>query len=337
MTFSTRAYNTIELDNVQGTLTKKSNTERFKDEICYYRKIDRVRDLQPIFAHMITDDMIWPCRRDYNSATFEYYDYDDLGKQARNSNVLSFQTLPVKWSKYAERIGTILKQFKQCPAPQDFDIKNAAHEMYINKTNREYYVLHDSNEFFKQLCNYSTLIINGKEYQNYHIINTRLMKLVQERLVDTAIACLCHGDFCLGNILGSYNAERDMTVIKAIDPRGSFGVAGIYGDPRYDIAKLYHSFEGGYEYIVNDTFQVSHNDNKIDFSINDNGLLSRIREIFEQEIVRNTDTPMNDYRLIEGLIFIGMCARHYDDAERQVVQYATGIRILNDVLEAYGA
>ena len=53
---------------------------------------------------------------------------------------------------------------------------------------------------------------------------------------------IMHGDFCLSNILYDLRSR----ICKLLDPRGSFGASGIYGDPRYDVAKLYHSVYGLY-------------------------------------------------------------------------------------------
>jgi hypothetical protein len=59
--------------------------------------------------------------------------------------------------------------------------------------------------------------------------------------------CVMHGDFCFSNIL--YNAR--VRRIKAIDPRGAVGeTASLYGDPRYDLAKLAHSIVGRYDQII---------------------------------------------------------------------------------------
>ena len=41
----------------------------------------------------------------------------------------------------------------------------------------------------------------------------------------------------------------------------------------------------------------------------------------------------NKIKLIEGLIFVGMCARHYDNLNRQKAMLMTGLNILNDVYE----
>jgi hypothetical protein len=37
-------------------------------------------------------------------------------------------------------------------------------------------------------------------------------------------------------------------------------------------------------------------------------------------------------KILQGCIFIGMCARHYDSLTRQHAMYLTGIRLLNEAL-----
>ena len=57
-----------------------------------------------------------------------------------------------------------------------------------------------------------------------------------------------HGDFCFSNILYNSRAAR----ISVIDPRGYVraGINSLYGDTRYDLAKLSHSISGHYDHIV---------------------------------------------------------------------------------------
>ena len=48
-----------------------------------------------------------------------------------------------------------------------------------------------------------------------------------------------HGDPCFTNIL----IEETYNFMRLIDPRGSFGSFDIYGDSRYDLAKIFHSMD----------------------------------------------------------------------------------------------
>jgi len=115
--------------------------------------------------------------------------------------------------------------------------------------------------------------------------------------------------------------------------RGSFGVKSIFGDPIYDLAKLFHSVNGGYEYIINDMFVVEKIDNcsyNIKLLLTINKLLSYNSFI---SIFKIKDLSL--IKLVEGLIYIGMCARHYDSTKRQLILYLNGIRSLNEAIENY--
>lgn len=59
---------------------------------------------------------------------------------------------------------------------------------------------------------------------------------------------LIHGDFCFSNIFFDFRSDA----IKVIDPRGILpnGSISIFGDPRYDFAKLAHSAQSGYDLII---------------------------------------------------------------------------------------
>ncbi len=96
---------------------------------------------------------------------------------------------------------------------------------------------------------------------------------------------LVHGDLCLSNILYDLRCR----VCKFIDPRGSFGVPGIYGDPRYDVAKMYHSVYGLYDFITNDLFDVSIQENRIALDIHSRPLHDEVCKRFERVFFRDFD------------------------------------------------
>ena len=145
---------------------------------------------------------------------------------------------------------------------------------------------------------------------------------------------IIHGDFCFSNIL--YNGKG----FKFVDPRGSFGgLKGIYGDPRYDYAKLLHSVEGRYEHIIHDAFSVKSSSGNV-YPIS--GQYSESPDLVQytkDSIIRTLKTKfelsdaeaqkeLNRIVLIEGFIFLGMIARHYDSLERQELMYLTGSRLV---------
>ena len=46
-------------------------------------------------------------------------------------------------------------------------------------------------------------------------------------------------------------------ILKFVDPRGKFGNKDFYGNHYYDLAKLSHSVNGGYEYFIFDEFNLN--------------------------------------------------------------------------------
>ena len=90
------------------------------------------------------------------------------------------------------------------------------------------------------------LIINGKKClniignKNWEEILYNKYKSIKKIDFFTPI----HGDPTFSN-----NIWRKDKSICFIDPRGYFNKTGIYGDPRYDIAKLYYSVCGGYDFF----------------------------------------------------------------------------------------
>ena len=80
-----------------------------------------------------------------------------------------------------------------------------------------------------------------------------------------------HGDFCLSNIFYDFRAEN----IKLIDPRGldTKNNFTIYGDQRYDLAKLMHSIIGLYDHILANLYRINFNKNmeiKLEIFTNEN-------------------------------------------------------------------
>ena len=66
---------------------------------------------------------------------------------------------------------------------------------------------------------------------------------------------IMHGDFCFSNIL--YDTRK--RAIKVVDPRGHISgyIPSLYGDLRYDVAKLAHSVVARYDFIVSGCFSIT--------------------------------------------------------------------------------
>ncbi len=86
------------------------------------------------------------------------------------------------------------------------------------------------------------ITVNGRSCRNvfFHLeeLENRISRLDCDRFP------LIHGDCTFSNILLKDRATGEVVFI---DPRGYFGNTLLYGDPRYDWAKLYYSIIGNYD------------------------------------------------------------------------------------------
>lgn len=133
-----------------------------------------------------------------------------------------------------------------------------------------------------------------------------------------------HGDFCFSNILYDFRTNR----IKVIDPRGiTFSnEITIYGDLRYDIAKLSHSIIGMYDWIIAGYYNVEIDKNDIRFN-----LTAAVREDVQNYFIKLIEKTfgLNKVELLAMQIqlFLSMLPLHSDDINRQNAILANAFRL----------
>lgn len=323
--FITRAYNQFKINKNGGTIIKISADSKLADELNYYKLIHKdpffTKYFPRVFDHGKTD-------KNEIYVELEYINYSNLSDKMIYTNNVCVDD----WVSISNQIYNVLDSFRKITPNNGLNYDNTFQKMYIDKTLNEFKKLSDSDEFFNKLTTVPLLTINGTKYKNFNAIKKEIVNLIKSRLLNGKTTVI-HGDFCFGNILASVNLNKNITSLRLIDPRGSWGNFGIFGDPRYDIAKLYHSFDGCYEYITNDKFTLEQvNENNYNYSLSNNNM-TLIAKIFKDNCIDKFSNDPIEYKLIQGLIFIGMCARHYDSKQRQIAMYLTGIKILDNILE----
>lgn len=309
--FVTRAYNKIDKLSF-GRIKKTSSSPRLGDEINYYNNIPN------------NASFLFPRKLDSFSSTeeyslvLEYYPYKTLGDYIISETELN-------WIETFDQLNDTIQLLTSI---KDYDSKNKseyASQIYLQKTENEYFSLkkiYKDNDLF----NSDKLIINDIEYYNFETIwEDKIVPKIKKYLLNYE-STMIHGDMCFSNML--YHPQVGT---RFIDMRGSFGKLGIYGDIMYDFAKLSHSVDGGYEFMINDKFTVNKiKDNMYFFDIQETPNKKQASEAFWNKF--GNTKPKELIKLVEGLIYIGMCARHYDSSFRQLTMYLTGIRLLNQIL-----
>lgn len=313
-----RFFNTISIDKQRGLLTKRSEDKsKFYNEILWYIKLPgKIQYIAPrIFNYSL----------DYKDmfVTMEYYGYSTLNE------LFVFGDLDIgQWDEILNKIFFVIEDMKQFRVKvSETEIRNSIDNMYLKKTIERMNKLRE-NEIFKSFFN-ETIIINGKKYNNLDFYINKLNKtIVKYGLYDINEFNIIHGDLCFSNIL----YDMQSALIRVIDPRGKFGDFDIYGDVRYDIAKLSHSINGRYDYIINDMFDLKYNGTTIEYKIYSNENCDRIEELFSAYLEKyNFDS--NQIKLIEALLFLSMIPLHSDHVERQFVMLATGLKLIDELME----
>jgi hypothetical protein len=116
-------------------------------------------------------------------------------------------------------------------------------------------------------------------------------------------------------------------LVKMIDPRGEFGVPGVFGDRRYDLAKLAHSYAGKYDFIIADRVSVEiESDGQMRVCVQADDYYTRVQSIFDSVLLPTVRLREQVYK-IQALLFLSMLPLHVDRPNRQLAMLATGLEL----------
>lgn len=162
--------------------------------------------------------------------------------------------------------------------------------------------------------------INGENVGSLRSIITNLDRYIDKDCYK--YNSIMHGDLCFSNIL--YDSRSNH--IKLIDPRGvdNKNNISIYGDWRYDIAKLAHSVIGKYDYIIANRFEYKEQSpTNIEFKIN----CENTNEIVELNKYFNKFFDYKMYYPIMINLFLSMIPLHNDNEIRQKAMLANALNL----------
>lgn len=315
-----RSFNTIEIDEERGILTKKSdNKEKLVQEIKWYLKLPN--ELQYLIPRIYTYSL--DIEDPY--VKMEYYGYQTL-----HECLVHGELSLIRWQNIFKKLFLILGDMSKYKVLDEFgkplikDIK----KIYVEKTVSRLLKIKDTTEFGNFFVD--KIIINSKVYRSLEEYLSILPELIDKYVISTFIGefNIIHGDLCFSNIL----VEDSYNFMRLIDPRGSFGEWDIYGDTRYEIAKLFHSLEGKYDLMIEDMFDIEVRGNEINYNWHKN--FDSIFEVFK-DVFSMMLTDINSIRLIEATLFLSMIPLHSDYNNRQFMMLARGCELLEDVLEVF--
>ncbi len=141
-------------------------------------------------------------------------------------------------------------------------------------------------------------------------------------------ARLMHGDFCFSNVLYASRLRR----IKVIDPRGSVdGTPSLWGDPRYDLAKLAHSIIGRYDQIIAGRCRVrrSGDDHGIDFE--PLAAQAWLEDALADLTIDGYGAASGQVKAVMTGLFLSAPPLHADRPDRQQALIANALRLFLDL------
>lgn len=308
-----RFFNKLSINPVLNTITKTSEfDDKLQDELNWYLNLPiELQVLTPrILNHQYVDGKLEVIEEYYGYPTLaELYVYGELD--------------PITWNLILKRVFRIHQEFRKKSGRLN---KTDLEAIYATKTFERIEELIQRQPSWETFFSAERIIWNQNELEGWIKLKPKLISYLP-KLIQTTPISIIHGDYCFSNILFDVSNQ----IIRLIDPRGSFGRKGIFGDARYDIAKLRHSVCGLYDFIMADLFQVTTEGLSFTSEIYSNHIPIALSKSFDR-MAQEMDYDLQEIKIIEGLLFISMLPLHQDTPGRQQMMALRGLSLLNEVL-----
>lgn len=311
---NSRSFNKIQVTSDNLLIKSSSDTEKLLDEKNYIFSLPS--KLAKHFPKVIED------AENTDHFVMEYFNVPNVAE------LLLYWDLPEQeWGVFFHNCEIIINDFKKYLRNKPFGF-NDFQSFYLDKTTNRL------NEFMSQQPTFAKLsecyIINGIKCNSLNYLVVYIKERIKLMYNDLT-SCVMHGDFCFNNILYDISTKS----IKLIDARGCFGkYKGIYGDLKYDIAKLLHSSVYGYDYLVNDLFVIEEDEGEYSYNINWRKNRSVLRKESVQ-MVKRMGLELEEIEFIVSLLFLSMTPLHSDSVVRQKAMFLHGLYLLNENYSNY--
>ena len=321
--FGSRSFNTITVDAERGTVRKVSrHPSSLVREIDWYRELPS--ELRGFAPAVVAYD------RDPASAFLEI----ELVDEPSLAELFVRDGLePAAWRgvlNLLQRLMEAMGAHRWCDAAPSA-IADAMEEMYLTKTLERLSVVVGQPQF--EPLRGGPMTVNGVTVLDLDQAVAALPDVLDRSgLLDPRPFTVIHGDLCLSNVL--FDATRGGLWV--VDPRGDFGGAGIHGDRRYDLAKLCHSFEGGYDLLLAGRFELSRDGHSFVLDIHRTREQLAVRDLFAEWWRARWPGDVSHVKLIESLLFLSMVPLHADRPDSQIAFLARGLELFARVVLELG-
>ena len=224
-------------------------------------------------------------------------------------------------------ISTLKELHSSSYIPSDaFSLKEA----YFNKTMHRLSKI----EYLVPFAREKYIVVNGRRCRNVFWYKNELERKIDQLKADRFP--FIHGDCTFSNLMIRENGTPVL-----IDPRGYFGFTELYGDERYDWAKLYYSIVGNYDRfnlkkfsldigghsVVDGEVIKDLSPGEVRLTIESNGW-----EDMEADFFNFTGADETEIKLLHAVIWLSLTTYAWQDYDSICGAFYNGLYYLEEVL-----
>lgn len=304
-----RAFNTLQV--VQGVVHKTGEPDiKIQAEGNWF---DRLPVRLRRFIPQLIDKGI-------NHTGQSYYQLEYLPIMPLNELFVHGRNSASEWRRLFE----LIDRFLQLCAIEDTSVETRA----LIGADFKQLITQKTQQRLKQYSNSTGFdLTHPMQYAEHHLPSIQQIAYVciERTLKLNEFPAVIHGDLGFSNVLFDSRADQ----IKVIDPRGLTAQAelSIYGDQKYDLAKLAHSVIGLYDFIIAGRYCLIEYDLyhvELNFELDER--INEIQKIFDQYEFGHSLTIAQIMPLVV-LLFLSMLPLHQDRPDRQRAMLANAVRL----------
>lgn len=191
-------------------------------------------------------------------------------------------------------------------------------EAYFNKTFARLSKIQDLVPYARE----REIVVNGRRCRNVFYHKREVEQLLDSLQCDTF--AFIHGDCTFSNMMLRENGDPVL-----IDPRGYFGYTELYGDVRYDWAKMYYSIVGNYDRFNLKKFRLHFGEEPCQVVLD---IESNHWEDMEQDFFELTGADEKEIKILHAVIWLSLTTYAWQDYDSICGAFYNGLYYLEEVL-----
>lgn len=219
-------------------------------------------------------------------------------------------------------LNSLVSSLKKLHASESVPVDTfSVKEAYFNKTFDRLAKIQDMLPFGRD----EYVIVNGRKCRNVYYHRRELEKALDKLVENCCDFAFIHGDCTFSNMMVRDNGEPVL-----IDPRGYFGFSELYGDVRYDWAKVYYSVLGNYDQFNLKKFRL-HISEKAEEGVRLE-IESNHWEQLADEFLKMTGQDEYEIKLLHAVIWLSLTTYAWQDYDSVCGAFYNGLYYLEEVL-----